>query len=689
MTEPLLKVAELNVVYESGGVLLPVLRDVSFEIASNEVLGLVGESGCGKSTVAMTLLGLLPPNGRVTSGSITVRGRELVGLRNDQLRPLRGAEIAMVFQDPASSLNPTFSIGQQMVKAAAAHPDKVPGSARVLRRRAVELLGQVGIPDAAIRFDDYPHEFSGGMKQRALIAMALMLEPSLLIADEATSALDVTLQAQILELLLRLQQEHGTAILFVTHDLGIVAQVCNTVTVMYAGRVVEQCAVTTLFERPEHPYTQALIDSIPSYRTRGRRLRAIPGRVPSLTALPVGCSFAERCEYAQPTCVASEPALYGPPTHLGRCYLLDPTSGVTAGPRVFEAAAAHVDGPRAPTDALVTARGLSTHFGRRGGVLARIVGKGASAVRAVDEVDLDLRRGEVLGLVGESGSGKTTLGLTLLRLIPATEGEISFEGKSIRTLRSRELRRLRRRMQIILQNPYSSLSPRMRVEKLVTEPYRIHRIAGDQRSTARELLALVRLGDELVHRYPHELSGGQARRVSIARALALRPDLLIADEPTAGLDISAAASVLNLMNDLRDELELTYLIITHDLNIVGYIADRIAVMYLGQLVEVAPAANLLEEPIHPYTQGLLAAVPDPNPNARRRRDLLPPGEIPSPRNPPPGCRFHTRCRFAEEICRTTVPPLDEVAPGRQVACHFWQEALATHREAHSQHAAVP
>ena len=683
MTKPLLAVRGLDVVYYAGGAPLPVLRDVSFEIAPNEVLGLVGESGCGKSTAALTLLGLLPPNGAITGGSITLRGRELVGLEDEELRPLRGAEMAMVFQDPAGSLNPTFTIGQQLVKAAAAHPEKIPGSSRALRRRAVELLAQVGIPDAASRFDDHPHQFSGGMKQRVLIAMALMLEPSLLIADEATSALDVTLQAQILELLLRLQQEHGTAILFVTHDLGVVAQVCDRVTVMYAGRVVEQCDVATLFERPEHPYAQALIGSIPSYRTRGTRLRAIPGRVPSLSSLRVGCTFADRCEHAQPLCRKEEPPLYGPRDHLVRCYLMDPASGVTAQPRPADVngdARVAADRARFPKDVLVTARGLSTHFGGRRGLLARALGKGSNAVRAVDEVDFELKRGEVLGLVGESGSGKTTLGLTILRLVPATEGEVLFGERSIRALNSRELRRLRERMQIILQNPYSSLSPRMRVENLLTEPYRIHRTPKSKRYTASELLDLVRLGDELANRYPHELSGGQARRVSIARALALRPDLLVADEPTSGLDISAAASVLNLMNDLRHDLGLTYLIITHDLNIVGYIADCIAVMYLGQLVEVAPATAILGKPIHPYTQGLLAAVPDPKPGARIRRDLLPPGEIPSPRDPPPGCRFHTRCRLAQDICRTTAPALEQVETGHQVACHFWEEARATHHE---------
>lgn len=679
MTEPLLRVSGLSVEYELGGERLPALRDVSFEIASNEVVGLVGESGCGKSTVAMTLLGLLPANGAITGGSIGLRGRELVGLKDDQMRPLRGSEIAMVFQDPASSLNPTFTIGQQIVKAAAAHPDKVPGSTRALRDRAVELLAQVGIPDPATRFDDYPHQFSGGMKQRILIAMALMLEPAVLIADEATSALDVTLQAQILELLLRLRQERETAILFVTHDLGVVAQVCDRVTVMYAGRVAEQCDVMTLFERPQHPYTQALIDSVPSYRTRGSRLRTIRGRVPSLSALPPGCSFADRCEHVQSACRAAEPALYGPREHLVRCLLVSEESDVTARPRTAEESVTRPvveRGARSAPDTFLSMKGLSTHFGGRHGVVARILRRSAGAVRAVDEVDLALQRGEVLGLVGESGSGKTTLGLTVLRLVPATEGEILLEGTNIRDLGRGELRRLRRRMQIILQNPYTSLSPRMRVEDLLTEPYRIHDAREGERFTAGELLELVRLPDDLLGRFPHELSGGQARRVSIARALALRPELLIADEPTSGLDISAAASVLNLMNDLRRELALTYLVITHDLNVVGYIADRIAVMYLGQLVEVAPAAEILEEPIHPYTQGLLEAVPEPKPSARRRQRLLPPGEIPSPLDPPPGCRFHTRCRLARDICRTTTPPLERVAAGRQVACHFWEEARA-------------
>ncbi|HMJ94483.1 MAG TPA: ABC transporter ATP-binding protein [Thermoleophilaceae bacterium] len=681
MTEPLISVEGLDVVYDTSEGRVAALRDVSLTISPNEILGIVGESGCGKSTLAASLLRLLPASGQIIDGAIRFAGRDLLTLADEQMRRIRGGEIAMIFQDPLSSLNPSFTIGHQMLKAAAAHPEKVAGTERAKRLRAIELLTQVGIPDASQRIDNYPHEFSGGMRQRIMIAMALMLQPALLIADEATTALDVTLEAQIIELFRRLQEEHGTAILFVSHDLGVISEVCDRVIVMYAGRVVEEASVHSLFESPQHPYTRALLGARASYRKRGTPLATIPGRMPNLIAPPAACTYADRCIHTQPLCNQREPSLYGDAGHLARCFLLDPSSGVE--PRSSATAGAadirtseRPDSPSA--DPLLTLRNVSTYFGGKSGIVARALGRRLQAVRAVEGINLELHRAEVLGLVGESGSGKTTLGLTALRLTPATAGEIVFDGLNLLEMGASELRQIRRRMQMTFQDPHSSLSPRMRVDRLLTEPYRINGTPESERSSVRELLELVRLSEEHSRSFPHELSGGQARRVGIARALALRPDVVIADEPTSGLDASAAASVLNLMGELRRELGLTYLIITHDLNIVGHIADRIAVMYLGQLVEVGPAEAILETPTHPYTQGLLAVVPEANPRARRsKRGLLLPGEIPSPRNPPPGCRFHTRCRLAQEICRVEAPPYAEPAPGHAVACHFWQEAQAT------------
>ncbi len=695
MSGPLLEVDDLGISYHVRGGSLRALTDVSFAVEPGEIVGVVGESGCGKSTLSSALMRLLPPNGEISHGSVSLRGRDLGSLSSDAMRDLRGRELAMIFQDPLTSLNPVFTIGRQMLDVQRAHRSAPRGE---LRRRAIELLGQVGIPDAEQRLNDYPHQFSGGMRQRIMIAMALLLEPALLIADEPTSALDVTLEAQIVELLRRLRESHGTAILFVSHDLGVVSHLCDRVIVMYAGRAVEQGTAEQIFGRPRHPYTQALLAAVPSARLRGGRLATIPGRVPSLSALPSGCAFHPRCPLAQDACRVETPRdLRLEDGARVLCHIYDPESSYRSEAVVGTAAADDLSAAEAVAalthaavgadeaaaesetagDVIVRVSGLSTHFGGRRGTLARLSGQvGAGAVRAVDGVDLELRRGEVLGLVGESGSGKTTLGRTILGLESATSGHIEFDGQDLAALSRGDLRRLRRRAQMIFQDPYSSLSPRLRVAYLLTEPYRINDIGDDQRHAVDELLAMVELSSEQAQKYPHELSGGQARRVGIARALSLNPEFLVADEPTSGLDVSAAAAVLNLMKDLGRRLGLTYLIITHNLNVVGYIADRIAVMYLGQIIEVGPGERVLQAPAHPYTVGLLSAVSEPDPTRRDRRKLMVAGEIPSPRNPPPACRFHTRCPLATEICKTVTPPLAPIEAGHAVACHHWEQVRA-------------
>jgi peptide/nickel transport system ATP-binding protein len=691
VTEALLEVEGLGIGYHVGGGLLQALSDVSFSVAPGEIVGVVGESGCGKSTLSSALLRLLPPNGQITGGRIALRGRDLRELSNDEMRDLRGRELAMIFQDPLTSLNPTFSIGRQMVDVQRAHSNI---GRSELRRRAIDLLGRTGIPDAADRFGDYPHQFSGGMRQRIMIAMALLLEPALLVADEPTSALDVTLEAQIVELLQRLRDSHGTSILFVSHDLGVVSQLCDRVVVMYAGRAVEQGTAEQIFRNARHPYTQALLASVPSARARGARLATIPGRVPSLSALPNGCAFHPRCPHAQETCGIDVPRdLCTDDGARVLCHIYDPTSsyerdavaGNGAAPAQVVAARTHAavgaDAEAAETglsdEVLVRVEGLSTYFGVRRGLRAKLMRTTGAAVRAVDGVDLELRRGEVVGLVGESGSGKTTLGRTILGLEKATSGQIVFDGQNVGELSRSQLRRMRRRAQMIFQDPYSSLSPRLRVAYLLTEPYRINDTPDDQRHEVDELLQMVELSSEQAQKYPHELSGGQARRVGIARALSLNPEFLVADEPTSGLDVSAAAAVLNLMKDLGKRLGLTYLVITHNLNVVGYIADRIAVMYLGQIVEFGPGDRVLAAPAHPYTVGLLSALSETDPSQQGRRRLLVAGEIPSPRNPPPACRFHTRCTFATDICRTAAPPLAPIEQGHAVACHHWKRVRAT------------
>ena len=543
------------------------------------------------------------------------------------------------------------------------------------------------MPDAAERLDDYPHQFSGGMRQRIMIAMALLLEPALLVADEPTSALDVTLEAQIVELLRRLRESHGTAILFVSHDLGVISQLCDRVVVMYAGRAVEQGAVEQIFSAPRHPYTQALLAAVPSARHRGERLATIPGRVPSLSALPPGCAFHPRCPHAQDVCERDVPRdLPLPDGGRVQCHIYDEASAyrreqfasdgvVTAravAARTASAVGADTSTPAAPVsgEALVRIESLRTYFDDSSGLLARLTGARRPPVRAVDDVDLELRRGEVVGLVGESGSGKTTLGRAILGLAPATGGRIVFDGQDVAGLSRRRLRQLRRRAQMIFQDPYSSLSPRLRVSYLLTEPYRINRMSTGQHSVD-ELLAMVELSSEQASKYPHELSGGQARRVGIARALALSPDFLVADEPTSGLDVSAAAAILNLMKDLGRDLGLTYLVITHNLGVVGYIADRIAVMYLGQIVEIGPGERVLRAPAHPYTVGLLSAVSEPDPSragagtacccpARSRALAIrrrPAASTRAARSPPRSAASGAAARADRARPRRRVPPL--------------------------------
>jgi peptide/nickel transport system ATP-binding protein len=667
---------------------LPALSDVSFEVAEGEILGIVGESGCGKSTLGSALLRLLPTNGNIARGRIELRGREVVSMSERELRELRGRQIAMIFQDPLTSLNPTFKVGTQLVAAQKAHREADSANSGALRQRAIDMLTQVGMPDAVERIDYYPHQFSGGMRQRIMIAMALLLKPDLLIADEATSALDVTLQAQILELLRELRRDRGTSMIFISHDLGVISEICDRVVVMYAGRAVEQGNVTSVLTDPKHPYTQALLASVPTKERRERRLATIPGRVPDLTSLPTGCAFADRCPHVQDVC--REPG----PTYVdlgGRevlCLIHDPESAYDdSGVLTGEGAGSNyelVESPkvsaRKGADVLVRLRGVETHFQDRPSVTDRLLRREVGSVKAVDGVDMDIHRGEIVGLVGESGSGKTTLGKNVLGLLAATGGEITYDGHQIVGKHQKELRGLRRRFQMIFQDSHASLSPRRRVAQLLTEPYLIHDVPPAERASVDELLGMVELSPDQATKYPHELSGGQARRVGIARALALRPEFIIADEPTSGLDVSAAASVLNLMKDLACEFGLTYMIITHDLNTVGYIADRVALMYLGRLVETGPTERIFENPAHPYTQGLLDAVLDPNQSTKVHRLLLP-GEIPSPKTPPAGCRFHTRCRHARDESFAEIPQLEPVSGEHLVACHHWRDIAENPEEA--------
>ncbi len=673
----------LEIKYHTRQATLTAARNVSFAVKRGQIVGLVGESGCGKSTIAAAAMRLMPPNGEISGGQLLFKGSDLLRMNDDEMRRVRGRDISMIFQDPMTSLNPVFSIEEQMVDAILAHPPEgKPIGRRAARERAVYMLNRVGIPDAANQIRNFPYQFSGGMSQRIMIAVALQSNPALLIADEPTSALDVTLEAQITGLIRELRDEMQTSILYITHDLGVVAQLCDQVVVLYAGNVVETGDILGVFRHPLHPYTRALLESHPAHQAQVRRLTTIRGRVPSLKDLPAGCKFAPRCDLAEACCFVEEPQMEQHEIQAVACHAYQaswkgrsplslytghsrPTSAGEPVRRESKGEAAAVN------TEVVNVQHLKTYFKDQIGWLGRILGEKQGLVRAVDGVDVAVYRGESLALVGESGSGKTTLGRTILRLEQPTSGQVCVERQEITKLPLGTIRPMRARMQMIFQDPISSLSPRKTVSQLLLEPFAIHGIEVDRKQKVDELLEMVGLSAEQADKYPHQLSGGQARRVGIARALALRPALLVADEPTAGLDVSVAAGILNLMKDLREQLGLTYILITHNLNIIRFIADRVAVMYLGKLVEVGATEALFTHPQHPYTEALMSAVPVPDPDVRaQRKRIVLQGEIPSPRNPPPGCPFHTRCVYREDNCCADVPALRETGEaGHLVACH--------------------
>jgi oligopeptide/dipeptide ABC transporter ATP-binding protein len=668
-TEPasaLLRVEGLTVQFATASGMLTVVEDVGFSVGAGETVGLVGESGSGKTVTALGVMGLLPPRSARCSGSVWFGGRDLAGLNDAEMRKVRGNEISMIFQEPMTSLNPAFTIGNQIAEAVRLHRG---GTRRDAWRRAVEMLNLVGIPDAGRRAGDYPHAFSGGMRQRAMIAMALACEPKLLIADEPTTALDVTIQAQVLDLMRALQKDMGMAVLFVTHDLGVVADICERVVVMYAGQVVEEAGAGAVFSRPRHPYAAALLASMPQLGGTGVHLHVIPGQVPTPSGLPNGCRFHPRCEHAIDKCPSTQVELVSLQEG-GRVRCLRAQELALPGSRW-----AHVQGtpPARPTTAgpapLLELRGLAKSFPVQSAVLKRVVGQ----VRAVDGIDLTVHQGETVGLVGESGSGKSTVARLALRLIEPTGGEVLFDGQPITSMDQRELRQHRRGMQIVFQDPYSTLDPRGTIGETIGEPLAVHEglSKGQREVRAAELLGQVGLAAQYLRRYPHEFSGGQRQRVAIARALALRPRLVICDEPVSSLDVSTQSQVINLLIDLQQQLGLAYLFIAHDLSVVRHMSDRIAVMYLGHIVETGPADEVYRKPRHPYTEALLSAIPIPDPERQReRRRIVLSGDVPSPLNPPSGCRFRTRCPYAMPICAEQVPEPFLTGDGTSVACHL-------------------
>jgi oligopeptide/dipeptide ABC transporter ATP-binding protein len=639
------------------------VRGISFALEQGETLAIVGESGCGKSASALALTRLLPPTAKV-GGSIRFLGEDILTMTEQQLQEVRGRQIAMVFQDPMSSLNPVRTIGVQMEEMLRVHLNM---SRRQARARSVELLASVGIPSPARQMGVYPHELSGGMRQRVMIAMGLSCEPKVLVADEPTTALDVSIQAQILELLRRITEVSRTSLLMVSHDLSVVAGLADRIAVMYAGEIVEVGPTARVFDHPRHPYTLGLLACIPRLDfPRTESLRSIEGGLPDPHARKTGCPFAPRCAFVMDRCLVDPPGLeVKAPDQSAACWA--DLSEVTPQEVLAPAAAASGRAPAANGHALVSVADLKVHFP----IGAAIPFRGRTMLRAVDGITVDVPRGGTLGIVGESGCGKSTTGRALLRLVEPTSGHIRFDGHDVATMGAEELQALRPRMQMVFQDPYSSLNPRLSVADAVGEPLVVHHAAerGALGPRVVELLEMVGLPARLAARYPHQLSGGQRQRVSIARALALRPSLIVADEPTSALDVSVRAQILNLMRRLQDEHALTYVFISHDLSIVRHMSTRVAVMYLGKIVEIADRDTLYSNPQHPYTQALLSVVPVPDPQIERGRRRAPiKGDVLNPANPPQGCRFNTRCPHAFDRCFVEEPELGDLGRGHRAAC---------------------
>jgi peptide/nickel transport system ATP-binding protein len=666
---PVLTIDELVTQFRLRSGAVTAVDGVSFEIEPGECVGLVGESGCGKSTTGLSIMRLLPPNGSVAGGTISLEGKDLATLSEQEMQKVRGNEIALIPQDPLTSLNPTMRIGRQIAEGMRIHKN---ASKEEAEARALEVLRLVEMPRPEERLNQYPHELSGGLRQRVMIAMALVCEPKLLIADEPTTALDVTIQAQILDLLDSLREKLNMAVLLITHDMGVIAGRTDRVVVMYAGKVAEEAPTDRLFSATRHPYAAALLASVPTIEERGdQRLVSIPGLPPDLSKEIVGCRFAPRCQFATDSCRTSEPVLesINEGTHRFACF--HPVDGVAAVAQLAQTDLADRAGAATGTkETLVKIDNLVKEFPvYSGGVFRRKTG----SVKAVSGVSFEIKEGETFGLVGESGCGKTTVSKLLTILEAADSGTIAFDGTDLLSLGGKELRRRRRDLQLMFQDPYASLDPRMRVGSIIQEPLKVQGIGSDaeQKARVQDLLGEVGLAASAANRFPHEFSGGQRQRIGFARALALEPRLIVADEPVSALDVSIQAQLLNLMKDLQTKRGLTLLLVSHDLAVMRYMADSIGVMYLGKLVEIGPASTILSSPAHPYSQGLLDAVPVPDvAEARRRRGLQIRGELPSPVDPPSGCRFRTRCPRAQEICATDEPAFQEFAGGNRAACHF-------------------
>ncbi len=699
MQEALLSVQNLKTYFRTPEGLARAVDGISFDIAPNEIFALVGESGCGKSVTALSVIQLVAqPAGFIAGGAIYYNGQDITRLPEVEKRKIQGNDIAMVFQEPMTSLNPVFTIGYQISEAIRQHQD-LQGTAA--RDAAIEMLDLVGIPEPATRYDEYPHQMSGGMKQRVMIAMALSCRPGLLIADEPTTALDVTIQAQILELIQRLQQELQMAVLLITHDLGVVANIADRVAVMYAGKIAEIGTWEQLYETPQHPYTVRLLESTPARDKRGTQLHTITGRVPKATDYNDGCRFADRCPKVMDGCETIAPTLHtaNGSEHNVACHLYNPEppfNATAAAGAKLELETDEKDGRMEerkdgglptvpdptvtggnlptfqPSNSLLQVKNFCVHYPIQKGIFKRTVGY----VYAVDDVTLDIPRGKTLALVGESGSGKTSFGKAILRLGVPVEGDLVYDGVNIADATRQNMHPYRKRMQIIFQDPYASLNPRMTVGAIIQEGMQAHSIgesAEERQSRVAELMQRVGLSPDMVTRYPHEFSGGQRQRIGIARCLAVDPEFIVCDEATSALDVSVQAQILNLLKSLQTDFNLTYLFITHNLSVVEYFADEVAVMYLGRIVERGTTEEIFDSPKHPYTQALLSAVPKMDPQTGVEKIQLE-GDVPSPINRPAGCFFHPRCPEVMPICKDTYPGETNFTQTHSCDCYLYQNA---------------
>ena len=662
MSETLLKITNLKTRLGDADNPVYAVDGVDIEVRRGEVFALLGESGCGKSMTALSAMRLLPPSGSIVAGQAYLGETSLFDLPEREMRRVRGGSMGMIFQEPMTSLNAVITIGEQIGEAVRLHDRDNRDN---VSRRVVELLHAVGIPDPERRAREYPHQLSGGMKQRVMIAIALAGRPRLLIADEPTTALDVTIQAQVLSLLKDLQHRTGMAVLLITHDLGVVSEVADRVAVMYAGQIIELSESRQFFRQPAHPYSRKLFHSLPSLSKRGEELAVIEGSVPLLNQRFTRCRFLERCDQAQEVCAQQAPGWSETLPGSGvRCHLFDclPAALTQPGRAVAESSCLPGESARS----LLEVEGLRVHFPIHKGVLRRVVGQ----VKAVDDLSLSIAQGRTLALVGESGCGKTTAGKGILQLIRPTTGRVCFDGQELTELPAGKLRSRRADMQIIFQDPVASMNPRMLIGDIILEGMQAQRIGANRmqrQARVRDLLDQVGLSADAAERYPNEFSGGQRQRICVARALAVDPRFIVCDEPTSALDVSVQAQVLNLLKELQQQRGLSYLFITHNISVVSYLAHEVAVMYLGRIVERGTVEEVLQSPRHPYTQALLSAVPEVDP-AEERSVIRLEGDMPSPANPPRGCHFHPRCNQVTDSCRSDYPEPVRLSQTHSVSC---------------------